>query len=486
MKYPALALALAITGCGYDRPRALSDASPPTTDAAPADAATPGPGLRSGTRLKLKWWDFSGTRIYRGAFDTGLGADCDPTRWASGMTYCTPPWGQVVYADAGCTSRLGVDTLSACFPTPSAYYAELDLTPCLGSPPSHLFPRGQATALTQHYEKSADGTCAGPITMGGATYSTVGAEIPPASLAALTSVLAPGSDRVRPSYWISADGAGLSGDNVDTTLGTVCGMIPDGGGATCVPSDSTSFGDYSDPGCAKPEIVGSNTCPLPAYAVNYPRGACSHDPSQPTVYPKAASDNPPGTLYALNNGICAAETIPTTGLSFARTGPALTLPDLALVADTVAGQALELMFYVDGNTRIRVEHYLWSTGSQSRCEPGVLDDGTIHCMPSRPAVVVSVHADAACTDTAVDVAEVDDDAPPCPATLTPTPAFAARFTAAACTTKIEPYKIGAQRTGPLYLGSPGACQPASNARFFTLGPAVTPTSFPVGIAVRDP
>ncbi len=116
-------------------PAARDDSSSPTP---PDDIpATPQEDNRSGTRLKLMWDNFDGTKVFlRAIFDTLLDTPCVPHLWSDGNRYCTPPAGEVVYQDAACTMPLGMLELDECTQTErpsSAYFGSPEIDECKGA-----------------------------------------------------------------------------------------------------------------------------------------------------------------------------------------------------------------------------------------------------------------------------------------------------------------------------------------------------------------
>jgi hypothetical protein len=76
-----LALVLiGLAGCkqllGFDDPTVAPDAEPMADD-----------GYLSGTRLKMRWNDYSGTRQFVNVYDAEHDEVCQPTLWSDGATY---------------------------------------------------------------------------------------------------------------------------------------------------------------------------------------------------------------------------------------------------------------------------------------------------------------------------------------------------------------------------------------------------------------
>src|SRR5690349_20382077 len=98
---------LLVAGCGSS---AGTPRDAPAGDATADGGVDPNEGARSGSRLKLTWFELSdGTRQWNGFYDAERKENCSPSAtWTDGHAYCTPDdHGDIVYADASCSQKLG-------------------------------------------------------------------------------------------------------------------------------------------------------------------------------------------------------------------------------------------------------------------------------------------------------------------------------------------------------------------------------------------
>src|SRR5690349_8500361 len=101
----AFACVALVVACSPSTPTVVIDAARDTVSDSGPD---PDDGARSGTRLKLTWFEFTdGTRQFDGFYDAERKEPCFISqRWTDGNAYCTPSAASVVYTNSTCTARV--------------------------------------------------------------------------------------------------------------------------------------------------------------------------------------------------------------------------------------------------------------------------------------------------------------------------------------------------------------------------------------------
>jgi hypothetical protein len=476
-----LALACA---CGSDPP-VISDAPPAQGDAPPGP--DPNDGARSGTRLKLTWFEFSdGSRQWDGFYDAERKETCYIyPDWIDGKSYCAPDYsGSIVYSNATCTAKVAeLYKDPSCAPTPLPYVMEWDFTPC-DSRPAHLYMRGTKLTLGQYYYKSSDGTCLGPYaTTTSYDYYAVGAEVAPSELVEVTLGSPVGPGRLGTRFYQSPDGMRLQATVHDAALGTDCyPQIYATGAATgsCAPNARYAAYDQ-DAACTQHKLAINKQCALPKYTVYYPPSACPADP--PSYYtlgtPVAASP-----LYFHNGSACVATT-PSTTNNYYRVGSELAVAPVDRVVAT-ASSRLQLVHYTHAEGMSYRSYSLYDSQKGADCYPTKLPDGTIRCVVSG-GYVRTFYREATCTQT-IDLVELDTGPASCGAPTVPK--FARKYitpAAGSCQYGTQIYSVGAAYTGPVYEDY-GSCQlyTPANAKLYSLGPEVPLTDFVTATTSIDP
>jgi len=466
-----LAVAVLLAACG-----SVANHNP---DAGP-DGPDPDDGMRSGTRLKLIWTDYSGTRQLAGAHDAMLDADCYPQGWDDGATYCVPGNSSSVgFTDAACTQAIGIAYIDpTCGAPPPDYFIDYAQTLCSAAP-RRLYGRGAAIAATQYYSLDGTGACVGPSADPNYHYYTLGAELPSSALIELTATLVPSTGRYAQGYLESADGGKFLGPTRDTQLGTTCYMSryldTDAVGHCQL---SASYAPYfGDAACSQPKAGIAASCAAPAFLVSYPQTTCPED-QHPTYY---AAGGAGGPVYADDSGACAA-LVPDPGTVYYASTSAVSIGDVAWARDAVAGRQIQLAHFTDGDVRIR-DYGTYDEPHDTRCY-GVTENGATRCLPLS-ASVSEYFTDPACANP-IDLIEIYDPGPTCaPPAL---PALAIKFTAptTGCEYRHEVYTVGSTYTGPLYSNF-GVCAAYTTTNFlYRTGASVPLTEFAVGTRVVDP
>ena len=298
MRTAWLALVLALApGC-----RQVFGLDPPTgtiADAAPPDALPlADDGYRSGSRLKLMWNDYAGTREYTGIYDSTLATECQSLQWSDGNTYCTPTTSTfVAYLDAACTMPVAqVRVFSGNCQPPAPQYAEERDVACSVSTVQRFFRVGDALAAQPFYEISS-GVCTGPVTNPNYVLHALPSQISTADLVQQTPMALPGGRLVQ-QVLAGADGSEVRSTVRDTMLDVAC--TPNTTDGVCAPaSDDSQFFDAS---CQMSLASGVVGCPSPEYAAQPQHPGCAM-PGNHYYSVGAASLSP--TFYQLQyDGTC--------------------------------------------------------------------------------------------------------------------------------------------------------------------------------------
>jgi hypothetical protein len=475
-----LALACA---CSSDAP-IVKDAPPNAVDAPVVD---PNDGARSGTRLKLTWFEFAdGARQWDGFYDAERKETCYIYRdWIDGKSYCAPDYGgSIVYTNASCTAKVTeVYKDTSCAQALLPYALEWEYTPC-DSHPAHLYVRGSKVALAQYYYKSSDGTCNGPYaTTTSYEYYTLGAEVPPAELVEVTLGSPVGPGRLGTRFYQSPDGMRLQATVHDSQLGADCYPQVYATGATtgsCAPSARYAAYDQ-DAACTQHKLSISKQCAVPQYAYYRPPTACPADP--PSYYtlgtPVAASP-----LYYFNGSSCVAAT-PSTANNYYRVGAELSVAPVERVVATGSSR-LQLVHYTNNEGMSYRSYDLYDSQKGADCYPTKLPDGTIRCVVTG-GYVRTLYRESTCTQT-IDLAEVTSGPASCGAP--PMPKFARKYITPApgsCSYGTQVFDVGAAYTGPVYENF-GGCQPytPTNTALYSLGAPVAIAEFVTATTSIDP
>jgi hypothetical protein len=442
-------------------------------------------GAKSGTRLKIEWRDFGGTRIIGDLYDTQRNEACYATDWSDGNTYCSPSdINSTVYANATCTQIVGqVYHDTGCTQPPPAYFIQYDNTGC-GGGPTHIYPRGPKLAVTQYYYKQSDGTCAGPYTTTNYDFYQVGTEVAPSSFVQLMRGAPIGSSRLAQRFYTSADGAQLPASLHDAQLGTDCFLSYQYGGATsgsCVPSQVRYASYYHDASCTQGEFSITSSCPRPAYAEQSTNASC---PGSPLKYFNVGAATAASPLFYKSGPTCTMTT-GSMGQTYYTLGTEITLASLPRSHDTTPNRSVELIHYTDG-TATYADYSLYDVAHDTECYPYTLSDKSVRCLPQAGGVS-SYFKDANCAQP-IDVLDLYTGGSTCGPP--PLPSYAMKYiraTSGTCGYTYEIYSVGAPYTGPLYQNV-GTCQQVTSTTslFYSLGAQHPLTEFPTGTLVRDP
>ncbi|HEY5928368.1 MAG TPA: hypothetical protein VIV11_42070 [Kofleriaceae bacterium] len=468
-----------------------SSSAPVVDDAPPVEPDTPeGPdpndGARSGTRLKLTWFDFSdGARQWDGFYDAQRKETCYIYRdWIDGKSYCSPDYGgSIVFTNATCTTKVAELYKDGCAAGPRPYAMEWEYTPC-DSKPAHLYTRGAKVTLAQYYFKSSDGACNGPYTTSTSyDYYALGAEVARSELVEVTLGSPVGPGRLGVRHYQSPGGMSLQAAVHDAALGTDCfPQVFASGAMTGSCSPSARYAGYDqDAGCTQHKLGINRQCTVPKYAVYYPTNACPADPPQYFTLGALVAGSP---LYYHNGTSCVATT-PSATNDYYRVGAELAVAPVEVV-HTDSGSRLKLVKYTNPEGLLYRSYNLYDTQKGTDCYPTKLPDGTLRCI-AYGGYTRQVYTSSACT-TAIDVVEVESGPASCGAPIVPK--FARKFIPPAtgsCSYDTQVFTIGAQHTAPVYENF-GTCQLYTpiNAKLYSVGAQVPLNEFVSATTSIDP
>lgn len=433
-------------------------------------------GQVSGTRLKLVYYDFDGTRSITGIFDAVRGQACDVQLWTNGRFYCTPtPAEKVVYADATCTQKVALTSNDPCL-VPD-YVIERDYSDC-NTPVKHLYQRGDSISITQYWYQSNQG-CLGPVPTKQRDAYAVGAEVATASLAAIDRGLFQGGGRLQRQLLISEDGLRmLSGQLHDTQLNIDCSFVGRIGATTgtCVPLHDAPISYFQDASCSAPVAATRTDCDAPQVAVQF--DACAATDKYFALGAPLAS----GALYLGTPEACHAWQAPTAHNYFS-VGEELAVATPARNAARDGHRIVPIRFALDG--MLYPDRALLDTQTMAECLPFKLADGHAYCLPfgGRRS---TYYADPRC-QMAVDVVTVYRGPETCGPAAPPAYALNERHDPS-CANTHESRPVTNRHVGQLYELNSGLCvkhAAASNYIEYDVGPPLRLDELAAGEVMTD-
>lgn len=410
-------------------------------------------GIKSGTRLKVRWADFDGIKSFVSLFDTTRNEACMPRKFADGKTYCIPPAANVVFLDASCTMPIGFQP-GSCLVPQTMYYVENDSLTC-DNLPKKVYSRGAAISRTSYYNFSTRLGCVNTQVVNNGQLFAI-TEVPLTELVAMEEEpisAAPG--RIQQRFLTSVDGARIFSSVYDTELEIEASLVQDAsrGSARGVPP-TTPIGDlFGDASCTQSRISSPRGCPLPKYARrNVP--TCSFSGVVPQVFKVGVQANP-SSIFTNSSGTCQMQT-PSTTVNYYEVGTeSLTLGTFTRSPTTEGTGRFRKIYYSDGTSKI-LDPSLFDTTRQTECAPTTLADGTMRCMPINTYSVDNYFSDAAC-NTPLRLVEVKNaPAPGC--TLPPLPKYTTAINTMTCERQVS--ALGQPIVGTVYTLISGVCQPA--------------------------
>lgn len=458
--------------------------SPPPPDAMPVENHD---GMKSGSRLKIRWADFDGSKVYAGLSDSMRGGEqCTPRKFSDAKTYCTPTGGTVVYRDAACTMPIGRQ-IRSCPQTQMQYFVETDPQAC-DNPAKRIFPRGAPLGGTVTYYTANATGCTGPFDGSSYDMFALGAEIPLTELAVMETPAATDPGRLQQRFAESADGARVFAGLYDSQLGSDCFLTLDAtrAGARCVPN-SASTGYYGDTTCTSQRSSFRKGCPAPKYATRYDL-FCPYVSSVPTVYRNGALTT--GALYQPNVApppACAAVTA-NPEQSYYEVGEQVSVEVAARAPASEGKGRYRFIYTTSGGSKLR-DATLYDTVKQTECTPTTMPDGSMRCLPYAAYSTSLYYSDAACTVEQPVI--IVPNAPATGCTLPPLPAYSLRTvttTTPTCNVTREVRQVGAAYSGSLYFKTGTTCSlvglGANTA--YTLGAVGALDDWPMVMPTADP
>jgi hypothetical protein len=471
---------------------AACGASTGTTVDAPAGDATsdggvdPAEGARSGSRLKLTWFELSdGTRQWDGFYDYERKEACYPyPAWTDGHVYCTPESnGAVVYADASCAQKIGqVYRDPTCSREPPKYLLEWHEDLCT-SAPAHLYLRGSQITPAQYWLATSEGTCAGPYATTSDDFFALGPEITPQSLVEVTVGDPVGTGRITERFWQGPDGMRLPTVLHDSVLDADCSpqtYVENGTTGLCMPTDTQPASYFHDAACTQAELGIARTCTAPAFAQYNPSTSCPADPPHVAAVGAATTSSP---LFYWTGSSCSGTTGDAT-TAYYGLGADVSVATLQRAPDAVQSHRIQLVHYTADDLRFR-DTALYDSQRGVTCVPTALPDGSTVCLPSGGSIS-TYYRDSACTQP-VDLVEVyggNGCVPPIP------PTYARKYITPApdsCQYDVELHPVSTPYAGALYSNH-GVCAPytPSGSTLYSVGPAVPTSDFVSATISIDP
>lgn len=451
-------------------------------------APDPGPdlneGATSGTRLKLRYYDFGNVRELAGVRDAQRSEDCTPSEWADGNAYCVPTSaGSLLYQDPSCTERVGVVPMDpVCTRSPPSYFVDYLSTAC-DTKLAHIYPRAAKLAVTEVYSKNSNGSCSGPSSSARSDVYALGAEIAVADLAEITITSPSMTGRLGQRYYESPDGLHYPvPDRVrDAMLGGECSLSSDAPGSdtgSCLPSKSAGMYQFSDAACTQSHVTVDSACPAPKVATNF--AACPYDP--PRYYALGALLTLTTVYYQA--GMTCSPTPASPAESYYGVGAEVALAQATRTRGTGAGR-LQPIHFTTPEGLLHRDTTLFDSQIGVECSVRQQADGSVACVPPT-GQTQTYYTDAGCT-TAVDLMQVyrrDMTCSPAPA-----PAYAIKynFTASCEAPLYEVRHVGAQLTSALYVKNGTACNAANQAFVrYQLADVVPQSELAAGTLVTEP
>lgn len=433
-------------------------------------------GQVSGTRLKLVYFDFDGTRSIAGIYDAAREQNCDVKLWSNGRFYCTPtPAEKVVYADATCTNKVALTSNDPCLV--SDYLLEYDYSDC-NAPVKHLYERGKKVSITQYWYKSSQG-CLGPVSTRQRTAYGVGAEVTTANLVAIDRGSFQGGGRLQRQFLTSVDGLRmLSGQLRDTQLNIECALVRSSGATTgaCAPLHDAPISLFQDATCSAPVAATRTDCDAPQVAVQVDSCGTS------AKYFALGSAVPNHALYSGTPQACQMSTAPSAHNYFS-VGDEVNIATPSRSAASDGHRIEPIRFVMDGV--LAPDRPLYDRQTQSECLPFKLADGNAYCLPFG-GTVSTYYSDSRCT-TAVDVITVYRGPETCSQPVPPAYALRERHDQR-CANTHDVHRVTQQHVEPLFELVAGNCVKhvaSDNYIKYDVGPPLPIDDFASGSLMID-
>lgn len=429
-------LVLCVLGCG-DSPPATPDAPPQTPDAS-AGGYVVG---RSGTRLKLSWFETDGVRspFSDGFFDTELGVSCRPELWSDHVERCTPRFSPVAaefwYTDSNCTV--------AVFETPTrpdaenSYYPTVTTLPggCEGGVIDHVYHLGNELTMTHAY-RMAGGNCIMSPTSGYHLYERI--EVPASDLVEVSKSYDP-TGAVQQMRWNSPDGmywyrpAGF-----DTALNAPCTYQQDSA-TTAYCQVETASSVWSDSACTSLLAAKNSACTPPAYAY-VPKG-CGASALEHQVVAVGA----PVTVNTVYTGPgCTASNDDPQKAYYTTSSTIMSEQPLDRVRESASSRLKPIFLNSSGGVHYQTNLF-YDSVLDIECGFGTPTGTTSRCGPTSAEPTKVLYTDENCTMPFVAV-QVDNDPYACPNDPPRVPAFGVTYENGT----IELHRVMGEHVGRVY------------------------------------
>ncbi|HEY5922091.1 MAG TPA: hypothetical protein VIV11_10495 [Kofleriaceae bacterium] len=365
------------------------------------DLPEDGEGVRSGSRLRITWFDFDGTRQWQPEegfrfvdrrfvdgevyFDRQRDEPCSPQPWLDGITRCTPEVEVVdrkYFTDDLCTMRVTEN--------PQIYKYVADYDPkCNVQRRWHVYPIVAVIPRPQLFYLTTRGDCL-PSPSSALEVGVLGAEVGPERFATVT-MTANSDDRIAIRSRESDDGMRLPLGLRDKYLGdsklageVVLPLAPQ------ITTASSLF--YADAACTRAYLRVDAGCAAPQNALV---------DGEYTAIGERATAIP---AYSLATGSCAPLVNPTDGDYFeVKIANPIELVTLAVSVDEYPVARIRLQHAVGEGVRARVRA-LHDTQFATDCVPRKFPDDVYRCMPDpQHHELFPAFIDATC-ETTIDVA----------------------------------------------------------------------------------
>ena len=433
------------------------------------------PAFAPGTRLEVRAVGLSGApELFRTFYDTTLEVECTFAPATDGTLRCMPRYEfdqtGVRFADSSCAEARYYPTRTDCETRAFHVIARDDERGCdLGRVLEVIRLSPLASLPAQSYARSPDGTC----TNSGAFPSTMafeGTELAPTEFVRgdIVNTGDPGSPGVRVLQ--AEDGARriLQAYDARYDLGCVPFVFDGSTSSRCLTTPAPRIDPwwYSDAACTE-QLAWTNkrpsTCVTPAFGTQ--AGALVRIDTERTA-----------AIFQGGGAMCSEAATDDYSLwtIYDVAGPG-SLADLYEIDFAPFGSGDLVPYFATANDgTLLAPESLWDNTRTSPCEPRVLRDDSLACVPTRVARRESFFADAACTEPAV-VTTVG----------TPDAIVAEEFSQCPLTTGelrvTGVWAVGTEISGTLYEQRLGTCEPfalMTGQRAFRMGSEIS-TALPV-------
>ncbi|HEY5936911.1 MAG TPA: hypothetical protein VIU61_19815 [Kofleriaceae bacterium] len=476
----AVVLVVACGGGGSRGDAALGEAA--VDDAATGDAPADAPDYydgpeQSGTRLKLRWYDFAGARGRPRIYDAERAETCETARWTSGER-CTPYHFVVEdFADPQCTQPVLVSSLPAGLRPP---YMAIGTRTCGTTVLERVDRVGTVTGATQIFRRDPGGTCT-VRNINQTVYGSAG-EVTRAELVPLTRAISPGTTRIGRQFLRSEDGLRIELWAIDRELADECIFEDDRTGAKpsgsrCMPRGAALAQYELDTAtCLTPAIQRDPACPLPRHVEHHPL-----DPARCVIEPTRLHrvGAPIPNAFGGSPGACVAKppqpnlygSAGELAIAAASRAPAVGTTRIRPIQHTADGEAFHAGLFHDADL-------------DSDCSARTVA-GTVRCMPLSAGGSIATtfyFSNDLCTTQLVLL-----DVPRGPASCTSPAVSPYTANVAADGSGAIGYQVGARYAGPLFIKSMGTCIPYAPSERDLYPLTVVPlTTFASGTIVTDP